>query len=132
MFGPRLLVVDDEVGIRRLLEHLLERDGWEVVTAESAARGLEVLAERPLPECVILDLNLPDGDGVQVLKHIRERLGNLPAVVLSSSAPAEVRARCGTLKVDRILQKPFSTAAVVQTLRDLTGPAVKLPAAEES
>ncbi len=132
MFGPRLLVVDDEVGIRRLLERLLEREGWEVITAESAARGLEVLTERPLPECVILDLNLPDGDGVQVLKEIRERLGNLPAVVLSSSSPAEVRARCGTLKVDRILQKPFSTVAVVQTLRDLTGPAVKLRAAEES
>lgn len=69
----KILVIDDEEGIRHLLDTLLSRKGYTVVLAGSGRKGLE-LFRRERPDVVVLDLKMPEMDGVSVLKQIRHRL----------------------------------------------------------
>lgn len=67
----RILVIDDEISIRRMLTVILEGAGYEVVSSESASLGLQALALEK-PDLAILDLGLPDSDGIEVLRRLRE------------------------------------------------------------
>jgi two-component system KDP operon response regulator KdpE len=66
---PRLLIVEDHHDIRAALRRLLVHRGWQVLEAASIAEGLALLD--PPPDCIILDLMLPDGDGETVLRKVR-------------------------------------------------------------
>jgi two-component system KDP operon response regulator KdpE len=78
----RILVVDDEPPIRKLLRMGLTAHGYEVIDAPNGKAALELLARKP--HLVILDLGLPDIDGLDLLRQLREREEALPIVVLSS------------------------------------------------
>ena len=78
---PVALVIDDEVQIRRLLRVVLESADYQVHEAETAAQGLTDAATRR-PDVVLLDLGLPDSDGVNVLRRLRE-WSQVPVIVLS-------------------------------------------------
>src|SRR5260370_2715318 len=88
---PVVLVVDDEVQIRRFLRAGLELDGFSVQDAETGADALRWATMRP-PDLVILDLGLPDMDGSEVLERLRA-LSRVPLIVLSvrSNEPENVR-----------------------------------------
>jgi two-component system KDP operon response regulator KdpE len=89
--APRILVVDDEPHIVRGLKIILRTAGYAVEAAETKAEALASLASRP-PDAVVLDLVLPDGQGVDVCREVR-RWSGLPIVVLS--AVGDERERCG-------------------------------------
>src|SRR4029077_7665897 len=78
----KVLVIDDEPPIRKLLRMGLSSQGYEVLEAPNGKAALELLAKKPA--LVILDLGLPDIDGHDLLRRIRHRHQNLPVVVLSS------------------------------------------------
>jgi two-component system KDP operon response regulator KdpE len=78
----KILVVDDEPPIRKLLRMGLTSQGYQVLEAPNGKAALELLAKKP--DLVILDLGLPDIDGLELLRRIRHRQENLPVVVLSS------------------------------------------------
>ena len=78
----KILVVDDEPPIRKLLRMGLAAHGYEVIDASNGRLALELLAQKP--NLVILDLGLPDIDGLELLRRIRHREQSLPIVVLSS------------------------------------------------
>src|SRR2546428_612905 len=80
--GARLLVVDDEPSMVRTLRTNLRGHGFQVETAETAGDALASY-ERRQPDLIVLDLNLPDGDGFEVVRRIRERSGT-PIIVLSA------------------------------------------------
>ncbi len=112
---PRVLIVDDEVQIRRLLRVTLEAAGFEVHDAESGNLGLtEAAGWRP--EGIVLDLGLPDMDGKEVLRRLRE-WSRVPVLVLTvrDSEPETIAAL--DLGADDYLTKPFRALELVARLR---------------
>ncbi len=112
---PTVLVVDDEVQIRRLLNVSLEANGYRVMEAATGQEGLTVAAQYP-PDVVILDLGLPDLDGVTVLKRLRE-WSRVPVVVLSVRDREEDKIAALDNGADDYVTKPFSTGELLARLR---------------
>lgn len=113
--GPLVLVVDDEVQIRRLLKMTLSANGFRVAVAETGGEGLR-MAGMDRPDLVILDLGLPDIDGTDVLKRVRE-WSSVPVVVLSvRSAEADIIA-CLDAGADDYLVKPFRSGELLARVR---------------
>ena len=109
------LIIDDERQIRRLLRITLESQGYLVHEAETGEAGLaEVAFHRP--DIVILDLGLPDLDGVQVLRRLRE-WSETPVVVLSVRDEEEQKVRALDAGADDYITKPFSTIELLARLR---------------
>ncbi len=112
---PTVLVVDDEVQIRRLLRACLETNGYRVA---EAATGQEAIREaaQSRPEVVVLDLGLPDMDGVAVLKRLRE-WSRVPVVVLSVRDREEDKIAALDNGADDYVTKPFSAGELLARLR---------------
>jgi DNA-binding response OmpR family regulator len=103
-----LLIVDDHDATRRALAKLLDHDGWDVLTASTIAEGIDLLGKEP--NCVVLDLMLPDGDGEAVLLKVRQR-GLRSRVAITTATGDEARlAAVQRLGPDAILRKPFDLA----------------------
>jgi two-component system KDP operon response regulator KdpE len=110
-----VLVIDDEIQIRRLLRITLEANGYKVIEAENGKDGLVEAASRH-PDIVILDLGLPDMDGVTVLKRLRE-WSQIPVVVLSVRERDEDKTTALDNGADDYVTKPFSTPELLARLR---------------
>jgi two-component system KDP operon response regulator KdpE len=112
---PVILVVDDEAQIRKLLELTLESNGYDVRSAVKANEGLaKVASERP--ELIILDLGLPDMDGLEVLKKIREWT-SVPVLILSVRSSEKDIIACLDAGADDYLVKPFRTGELLARVR---------------
>ena len=109
------LVIDDEVQIRRLLRVVLESADYQVHEAETAAQGLTDAATRR-PDVVLLDLGLPDSDGVNVLRRLRE-WSQVPVIVLSVRDDEEGKVAALDAGADDYVTKPFSSAELLARLR---------------
>jgi len=109
------LVVDDEVQIRRLLRLTLEAQGYRVFEAVSGQEGLLEAAQRR-PDVVLLDLGLPDMDGVEVLKRLRE-WSHVPILVLSVRDREEQKIAALDNGADDYVTKPFSSGELLARLR---------------
>ncbi len=112
---PRVLVVDDEPQILRALKVVLREAGFEAVPAETAAEALDLAAVRP-PEAAIVDLVLPDGDGVEVTRRLRE-WSEMPILVLSAVGEEEQKVRALEAGADDYITKPFGTRELVARLQ---------------
>jgi two-component system KDP operon response regulator KdpE len=112
---PKALVIDDEVQIRRLLRACLEGNGYRVIEASTGQEGITQAAQHPV-EVVLLDLGLPDMDGVAVLKRLREWT-RVPVVVLSVREREEDKISALDNGADDYLTKPFSTGELLARLR---------------
>jgi two-component system KDP operon response regulator KdpE len=110
-----VLVIDDEVQIRRLLKISLEAGGYKVYEAANGQEGLAEAAQRR-PDVVLLDLGLPDMDGVTVLKRLRE-WSEVPVVVLSVRDQEDDKVAALDNGADDYLTKPFGTAELLARLR---------------
>jgi two-component system KDP operon response regulator KdpE len=112
---PLALVVDDEVQIRRLLRVVLEGENYQVLEAETGQQGLLEIAGRR-PDVILLDLGLPDLEGFEVLKRLRE-WSEAPVIVLT--VRDDVQEKVGALDAgaDDYVTKPFSTPELLARLR---------------
>jgi two-component system KDP operon response regulator KdpE len=113
--ATRVLVVDDEPEIVRGLRIVLREAGYAVEAATNKADALASLANRP-PEALVLDLVLPDGDGVSVCKDIR-RWSRLPILVLSAVGDEREKVRALDAGADDYVTKPFGTEELLARLR---------------
>jgi two-component system, OmpR family, KDP operon response regulator KdpE len=109
------LVIDDEIQIRRLLKINLENAGYRVYEAATGAAGLAEAAQRR-PDVVVLDLGLPDMDGVSVLKRLRE-WSNVPVVILSVRDREDEKIAALDNGADDYLTKPFGPGELLARLR---------------
>lgn len=120
--GPIILVIDDELQIRRMLRLSLESHGYVIVEAVTAADGLASAAARH-PDLIILDLGLPDKDGLVMLKELRE-WNNTPVIVLSVRNTDEDKINLLDAGANDYLTKPFSMGELLArmraTLRNIT------------
>jgi two-component system KDP operon response regulator KdpE len=112
---PNALIIDDELQIRRLLRACLEGNGYRVLEAPTGQEGISQAAQHP-PDLILLDLGLPDMDGVTVLKRIRE-WSHVPVIVLSVRDREEDKVLALDNGADDYITKPFSTAELLARLR---------------
>ncbi len=112
---PLALVIDDEPQIRRLLRLVLEGEGYRVVDAATGTDGLQLAAQRP-PDAILLDLGLPDLDGLEVLRRLRE-WSAAPIVVLSVRDQEETKVAALDQGAHDYVTKPFSTAELLARIR---------------
>lgn len=122
MTRPRLLLVEDDPAIRQRVEAGLERGGFEVESVATVADGV-ALAGSGRFALVVLDLNLPDGDGLAVLQRLRQGPAT-PVVVLTARSDLGERLRCFELGATDYMAKPFWVEELLVRIRlRLAGPA---------
>jgi two-component system KDP operon response regulator KdpE len=109
--APNVLVVDDEVQIRRFLRSGFELDGYSVSEAENGREAIRAATLRPT-DLIILDLALPDLDGSQVLERIRS-WSNVPIIILSVKSSEMEKVRLFELGADDYVTKPFGMAELL-------------------
>ncbi len=113
--GLRILIVDDEKTIRRFLKAALVARGYQVFEAASGQEALEESVASH-PDAIILDLGLPDGDGLGILKAIRKRT-KIPVVILSVRDQENDKIQALDAGADDYLLKPFSEGELLARLR---------------
>jgi two-component system OmpR family response regulator len=114
----RVLVVDDEVNLAELVSMALRYEGWEVAVAHSGAKAVSA-AKEFRPDAVVLDMMLPDFDGLEVMRRMRGTDGHLPVLFLTARDSIEDRVAGLTAGGDDYVTKPFSLEEVVARLRSL-------------
>ncbi len=114
MSGERILVVDDELQILRALKVILREAGYEPLAVATAEEALDAAATRP-PDAAIVDLVLPDGDGIQVCRQLRG-WSAMPILVLSAVGEEEQKVRALEAGADDYVTKPFGARELVARL----------------
>jgi two-component system OmpR family response regulator len=116
--SPRILVVDDEQMLTDLLSMALRMEGWEVRTAASGFEALQA-ARDFAPDAMVLDIMMPDLDGMSVLQRLRHSGNNVPVLFLTAKDSVSDRVSGLTAGGDDYVTKPFSLEEVVARLRGL-------------
>src|SRR5213596_1466448 len=118
----KVLLVDDEDSLRKVMRDLLERDGYAVTEARDGVQALDQV-DRVGPDIIVLDLNLPGLDGYGVLSHLRSRpaTANIPVIVLTAKGDEDNEVRVFELGADDFLTKPFRARALSARLEAVLG-----------
>ena len=111
----KILVVDDEPPIRKLLRMGLSTQGYEILEAPNGKVSLDLLAQHP--DLIILDLGLPDIQGLELLRMMRARNGDVPIVVLSSRGDEVGKVQALDLGADDYVTKPFGMDELLARMR---------------
>ncbi|MFZ6767961.1 two-component system response regulator KdpE [Undibacterium sp. Di26W] len=109
------LLVEDEPQIRRFVRMSLEAEGWQVFMAETMMRGLIDAGTRK-PNLIVLDLGLPDGDGLDFIRDIR-KWSQVPVIVLSARDDENIKVKALDAGADDYLTKPFGVAELMARVR---------------
>src|SRR2546422_446405 len=118
----KVLLVDDEDSLRKVIKELLERDGYVVAEARDGAQALDQI-DRVGPDVIVLDLNMPRLDGYGVLSHLRSRpaTADIPVIVLTAKGDEDNEVRVFELGADDFLTKPFRARALSARLEAVLG-----------
>ncbi len=114
-FGPRILVIDDEPQIRRFLRNGLSGHGYQILEAATGNAGMDQVATGK-PDVVILDLGLPDIDGLEVIRHLRE-WSRVPIIILSAREHEQDKIAALDAGADDYLTKPFGVGELIARIR---------------
>jgi two-component system KDP operon response regulator KdpE len=115
MSQQRILVVDDELQIRRLLGNTLTRAGYAVLEAASAREALAI-ADGQAPDAILLDLGLPDRDGLELVPLLKKR-GRMAVIIISARDATDDKVAALDLGADDYVTKPFDTEELLARLR---------------
>lgn len=110
----KILIVDDQKGVRRLLEELFKKEGWEV---RSAGDGLEAIqkVEELVPDLILMDVKMPNMNGLEATHEIMERNSGIPIIMMTAYGEIEVVKQALDAGVKRCISKPFD----IMALRDM-------------
>lgn len=112
---PQILLVDDEAALRESLTYTLRKEGFEVVTADSGSSAIKQF-HRQVPDVILLDLMLPEVDGMEVCWRIRA-FSNVPIVMLTAKDQDMDKVRGLEAGADDYITKPFNTRELVARIR---------------
>ena len=120
MSRPLALLVDDQADLRMLISLVLSDDGFEVVEADGGRSALDRLAVEPIPDVVVLDVQMPAFDGWQTLEAIRRdpRTAAVPVILCTVKSGSFDETRGYELGCDGFVTKPFDPAVLKRTVRD--------------
>ena len=112
-----VLVVDDEVALRSMIQHILEELGYTVITAEHGAQALELFDHVPDEvQLVLLDLNMPVLDGAETARAMRDRKPDIPILVMSGIADGDALQRFESMRISGFIPKPFAPDQLAQAI----------------
>ena len=112
---PRILIIDDDYSMVRLTEHILSKEGFDVLTALDGLEGLQK-AQEWNPDLVILDIVMPEPDGFQVLELLRQRTG-IPVIMLTAEQTIDTSCDALILGADDYIRKPFRANQLLARVR---------------
>jgi two-component system OmpR family response regulator len=112
----RVLVVDDEPAIRELLSMICVYEGWDVATADAGETALREVRAQP-PDVVLLDMMLPDADGLTLLRQLHAELPHLPVIMVTARDSARDRAALLAAGAAGYVTKPFGIPALTGEIR---------------
>ena len=113
----RILVVDDEMEIRRSVRMILEYEGYEVLEASSGPEGVS-MAEREVPDLVFLDVKMPGMDGLEALQRIKAANDAIPVVIISGHGTVSTAVEATKAGAFDFIEKPLTTERVLVTIRN--------------
>ncbi len=116
MSTHRVLIVEDHEPTRNILRMIFLRKGWATLEAGTLAEGLDFLAREPRPDCVLLDLDLPDGRGEAVLERVRRDRLSIRVAVCTGNGDRVRWDAVQQYQPEAIVQKPVNLAEVCQAL----------------
>jgi excisionase family DNA binding protein len=118
--GPVILIVDDDARLREFVRVNLEMDGYTVREAASAAEGLAALEEEP-PDLILLDVMMPEVDGWEMLRRVRERHGvdSIPVIMFSGKVDDRTAAAAEEHGAQAFIGKPFDPQQLIQSTKQL-------------
>src|SRR5437660_12791417 len=127
---PKVLVVDDSLSVRKVVERALIGRQIEVVCAATGTEALERI-EREEPDVVVCDVVMPDRDGYEICEFVKRhpRLGRTPVLLMSGIVNDEVRERAARVQSADVLCKPFAADDLLRKLDELLAPAPPAPSA---
>jgi len=112
---PTILVIEDEAAIRRLLKSSLDASEFRLIEAGTAAAGVELAAKRS-PDVILLDLGLPDSDGMSVIETIRG-WSQVPIIILSGRGQETIKVQCLEAGADDYVTKPFGVSELLARVK---------------
>ncbi|WP_447932518.1 response regulator [Sphingopyxis fribergensis] len=117
---PRVLIVEDDPAVRRSLLLLLKGRQFDAIAFPTLAQAWADAAANP-PACLVADYQLTDGDGISLLKHLREGGWTGPAILISAFGSGDVSSRAVAVGFSTIFDKPLREHALVDAVRHLAG-----------
>lgn len=114
----KILVIDDSDFVREFISDSLIEAGFEVVQAENGRRGLE-LFQSSAPDCVLLDVLMPDIDGLEVLKQIRLSDQETPVLLMTGDDPGWARRKCEDYGANGFLSKALYADKIVESVEEV-------------
>ena len=118
--APRILLVDDDRQVLRFMKHTLEGSGYEVTATTSGTEALAVIQDR-LPDLLILDLNMPEPDGFDILRVERSQHPYLRILVISGYLTGTLLEAARFVGAIATIQKPFDPETLVTKVKELIG-----------
>lgn len=120
---PKVLVIDDSVSVRKVVERALAGKQVDVVCAASGIEALECM-ERDAPDVIVCDVVMPDRDGYEICEFVKKhpRLGDIPVLLMSGIVNDEVRQRAARARSEGVLAKPFAAEDLLKRLDGFLGP----------
>jgi len=113
-----VLIVDDEEELRENLFDLLELEGYEVATCKTGGEALKSVESR-VPDLVLLDIQLPEIDGIEILRQFKERHPNLPVIMVSASSQQGTREKIEEYDADGFILKPYDQDELLALIESL-------------
>ncbi|OEU67750.1 MAG: hypothetical protein BA863_12825 [Desulfovibrio sp. S3730MH75] len=115
-----ILVVDDSSTMRKAITKVLKEGGHNTLEGADGRKGLEIAAIHA-PDCILLDLIMPEVDGLGVLKTLREQGSKIPVIVLTADIQEIVRKECLELGATAFINKPMIGPELLKTIRKVLG-----------
>ena len=114
----KLLIVDDQQGIRLLLNEVFKREGHEPLLASNGLEAIQIL-ENGAVDAVLLDMEIPGMNGLEILKHIKSLFKELPVVMMTGNGDTDLIHRAKELGANHFFTKPFDIFEVKDTINKL-------------
>ena len=111
----KLLIIDDQAGIRLLLEEMFKQAGVQTLLAANGKEALDILEEVE-PDCILLDMKMPGMNGVEVLREIRKQIPEAVVMMMTAYSEIELTEEAGRLGIDHHFTKPFDIFEVRDTV----------------
>ncbi len=119
ILGIKLLIVDDQYGIRLLLHEIFKKEGYEVFQAANGFQAIDIVI-KDCPDLVILDMKIPGMDGVEILKRIKEINKEIKVILMTAYGELDIIEEAKKLGALRYFPKPFDIDEIKKVVREHT------------
>lgn len=113
-----LLIVDDQTGIRLLLDEVFRKEGYQTYLASNGMEALQLVQEKE-PDCILLDMKMPGIDGIEVLKKIKKEWANIPVIMMTAYDEIEMTEDAIGLGAELYFTKPFNIFEVRDAVNEI-------------